>query len=138
MALRQATRLHKPRRAAGKIYDLAHQIRIDLRRELIWTQVNIFNSWSKLAGVKVAQILRIKMLQVSCSADGDALTLGHLLAADIEKTMDVNLRRQFETGCLQHAGPKKRMEISNVLADEMMNFSRLAFRSRPARPPIVK
>ena len=37
--------------------------------------------------------------------------------------MDVDLRRQAEAGRLEHAGPEQRVEVRDVLADEVMNLA---------------
>ena len=62
------------------------------------------------------------MLEIRGPHDEGALALGHLLAAHGEKPVDVHLRRQAEAGRLQHAGPKERMEVRDIFADEVMNL----------------
>ena len=86
----------------------------------------------QLRGVVIAQIRRVEMLEVRRRADEGALRLRHLLPVDGEEAVDVDLRRQAETGRLQHRRPEKRVEIRDVLADEVMDFG------RRAAPPVVE
>ena len=46
--------------------------------------------------------------------------------------MDVDLRRQAESGRLQHRRPEERVEIRDVLADEVVDLG------RRAAPPVVE
>ena len=72
------------------------------------------------------------MLEIRARGDERALALRHLLAADREKAVDVNFRRQGVAGRLQHAGPEQRVKVRDVLADEVVNLAI----GRP--PPIVE
>ena len=51
---------------------------------------------------------------------------------DGQKAVDVDLRRQVVARGLEHAGPEQRMEVRDVLADEVVDF-----RTRRL-PPIVE
>ena len=55
--------------------------------------------------------------------DERALALRHLLAVDGEEAVDVDFRRQVVAGRLQHAGPEQRVEVRDVLADEVVNLA---------------
>jgi hypothetical protein len=51
------------------------------------------------------------------------LALGHLLAVHGEEAVDVYLPGQIEAGRLEHAGPEERVEVGDVLADEVMHLA---------------
>ena len=50
------------------------------------------------------------------------LRLRHLLAVDGQEAVDVDLLRQAEAGRLEHRRPEERVEIGDVLADEVVDF----------------
>ena len=62
------------------------------------------------------------MIQIGAGHHKGALALGHLLAIDGQESVDVHLRRQVEPRRLEHAGPEQRVEVGDVLADEMVHF----------------
>src|SRR4051812_234035 len=72
------------------------------------------------------------MLEVSARTNERALALRHLLAVDGEKSVDVNLSRQAVAGGLEHAGPEQRVEIGDVLADEVVDLAIFG------APPVVE
>src|SRR5262245_62184728 len=63
------------------------------------------------------------MLEVRRCHDERPLALAHLLAADGEKSVDVDFRRQREAGRFEHPGPEERVELRDVFADEVVDFS---------------
>src|SRR3954468_17048602 len=72
------------------------------------------------------------MLQIGARAYERALALRHLFAIDGEETVDVNLFWQVVSGRLQHSRPEQRVEIRNVLANEVVDFA------IGGAPPIVE
>ena len=50
------------------------------------------------------------------------LRLRHLLAVDVQEAVDVDERRQVEAGGLEHRRPEQRVEVGDVLADEVVDL----------------
>ena len=128
---RQAKVLNETSGTAGQIDHLADQISVHLGDEFVQIQVQVVQPSAQLRGVVVPQVRRVQMLQIRFGADERALALGHLFAAHGQKTVDVDLGRQAESGHFQHARPEQRVEVGDVLANEVMDFRLLA------APPIV-
>ena len=95
-------------------------------------QVDVFGSRSEFAGVVVAQVRRIEQFEVLAGSDHGAFALGHFLFVDGQESVDMDKRGQGVTGGLEDPGPKQRMEVGDVFADEMVDFGLIAF------PPIVQ
>ena len=107
-----------------------------LRDELVQAQIEVVHPRAELRGVVVTQIGGVEVLQVRRGADERPFRFRHLLAVDGEEAVDVDLRRQAESGRLQHGRPEERVEIGDVLADEMVDLRRpgSATNRRNARP----
>ena len=119
-------------RSRGYVYDVAHQVCVDLGHKLVEVQVEVVDPGGQLRGVVVAQIGGIEMFEVGRGAHERASRFRHLLAVDREETVDMNLLGQAEAGRLEHGGPEQRVEIGDVLADEVVDFGvRVA-------PPVVE
>ena len=70
------------------------------------------------------------MLQIGCRLDLRSLGLGHFLAIDGEEPMDVYKLRKGKAGGLKNTGPKQRMKVRDVFADEVVDLGLVAL------PPI--
>ncbi len=69
--------------------------------------------------VEVAQVARVQVLQVGAHGDERAAALGHLLAVDGEMAVHLHRVGPLEAGHLEHGGPEERVEVDDVLADEV-------------------
>ena len=108
-------------RAIAEVAQIVDQIRVNLESEFIERQVDILWAATQVGRVKKSQISRIKKVQVLTSVNEGAARLRHLLAVDREHAVNRELRRQPESGALQHRRPEQGMEINNVLSNKMDN-----------------
>ena len=74
---------------------------------------------AQVRGVEVAQVRRVERLQRRTGADERSPRLRHLLAVEREVAVDVQLRRPLEPRDLEHRRPEERVEVDDVLADEV-------------------
>src|SRR5204863_9771644 len=91
--------------------------------EFTYRQIKVLHARRELRGVEVAQVTRIEMFQIGARANECALALRHLFAIDGEEAVDVNLFWQVVSGRLQHSRPEQRVEICNVLANDVVDFA---------------
>ena len=63
------------------------------------------------------------MLKIGSPRNKGSVALRHFLTVYGQKTMYVHLVRQGKSCRFQHAWPKQRMEIGDVLANEMVNLA---------------
>ncbi len=110
--------------AAGDVDHLAHQVGIDLLHEVLEVQVDVLDVARELGGEVVAQVFGIQVIQVGARLDEGAAGLGHLLAVDGKETVDVQRRRLAVAGAFEHGRPEQRMEVDDVLADEVVQLGR--------------
>ena len=74
----------------------------------------------QLGGDVVAQPLRVQAeLEVAQRRDAGAAALAHLLAADGDEAVHEHVGRRLAAAELQHRRPEQRVEVDDVLADEV-------------------
>ena len=111
------------RAAAGDIDVLANEIGIDAGDEVVEPQVDIFHRAVQLGGVVVAQPFRVKSLgEIAFGGDEGAARLAHLGPVDGQKTVSKDAGRGAEPGKFQFGRPEQRVEVENVLADEVVKL----------------
>ena len=109
--------------AAGDVDELANQIGIHPRHEIVEVKIDVFHRAVQLGGVVITQPLRVQTLrQITVGSDKGAARLRHLLPVHRQKAVRVNCRRQPVAGIFQHRRPEQGVEIQDVLADEMHQF----------------
>ena len=109
-------------RAAGQVDQLSDQVGVHLGDELVEVQVEIVESRAELGGVVVTQPGGVQVFEVGRGLDESALRLRHLSSIDGQETVDVHFRRQVEAGGLEHGRPEQRVEVGDVLADEVVHL----------------
>ena len=70
----------------------------------------------------VAQVLGRQVVEVGARGDERAARLRHLLAVDGQEAVHEHARRRAEAGAVQHRGPEQRVEVDDVLADEVVQL----------------
>ena len=130
---------------------LADQIAVDARDEIIWIEVQVFDVRIQLGADVVAQPFRIHAdFEIAQRREARAARLRHLVARERDEAVRVHVgghlvRRSRE---LQHRRPEQRVEIDDVLADEvnllhrrvrqeLLERARLAVRACLARVEVV-
>ena len=112
--------------AAGNVDQLPDQIAINPLRKIGKIKVNVLNLIAQFARVIIPQRLRRQpRLQITRRGDKSPARLGHLLAIHHQKPMRKQPRRTTMPAVLQHGRPKQTMKIQNVLADKMIQLSRI-------------
>src|SRR5262249_24818250 len=74
---------------------------------------------AQIRGVEEAQIIGVQLVQVLQGIDECASGLGHLLAIDGEMPMHDQPRGTLEIGSRKHRRPKQRVEVDDVLPDDV-------------------
>ena len=121
----------EPHAPAGDVHVLPHQVAVHSRHEVIEVQVDVLHGRTELGRVVVAQPLRIQLeVEVTLRGDEGAAALRHLLAIDGEKPVGEDPGGGSIAGELQGGRPKERMEIEDVLADEMNHLRAGGLRRR--------
>ncbi len=109
--------------AAGDVDVLADQVAVDARDEVLGVEVHVFDPRVQLGGDVVAHPFGIHAeFQVAQRRNARAAALGHLFAADGDEAVHVHRVRRLASGELQHRGPEQRVEVHDVLADEVDLF----------------
>ncbi len=109
--------------AAGDVDVLADQVAVHPRDEVLGIEVHVFDARIQLGGDVVAHPFGIHAeFQVAQRRNAGAAALGHLFAADGDEAVHVDGVRRLAAGELQHGGPEQRVEVHDVLADEVNLF----------------
>ena len=72
--------------------------------------------------VVVAQVLGGQVIEPGARRDERAARLRHLLAVDRQEAVREDRRRRPVAGAREHRGPEQRVEIDDVLADEVVHL----------------
>ena len=106
--------------AARDVDVLAHQIAVHAGDEVIGVEVDVLDSAAELGRDVVAQPLGVHAeLEVAQGRDARAATLAHLLAADGDEAVRVDAVGHLAAAEVQHRRPEQRVEVGDVLADEV-------------------
>ena len=110
------------RRAARDVHVLAHEVAVHPRDEVVGVELEVLDPVVELGGDVVAQPLRIHPeLEVALRADAGAARLRHLLARrHDEEAVDEHVGRRLALREAQHRRPEQRVEVDDVLADEVI------------------
>ena len=114
--------MDKPGAAAGDIHHLAHEVSIDLLHEVLKVEVEVVDAAAQLAGVVVAQVFRVQVVQVGARLDKGAAGFRHLLAVDGQVAVDVDRGWLAVAGAFEHGGPEQGVEVDDVLTDEVVQL----------------
>ena len=113
----------EPGAPARNIDVLPDQIAVHPRHEVFKIEVDVFHRAVELGGVVVAQVFGVlDVVDIAARGDEGAARLAHLLAVDGEEAVREQFGRRAEAGVLQHGGPEQRVEIQDVLADEVVEL----------------
>ena len=110
------------RGAAGDVDVLADQVGVDALGEVGLREVDVLDAGVHLGGKVVAEPFGVHAeLEVLQRRDAGAAALGHLLAVDGHEAVGVDVIGHAEglAGKVQHGGPEERVEVDDVLADEV-------------------
>ena len=108
--------------AAGDVDDLADQVGVDLLHEVLEVQVEVLDAAAELGRVVVAQVFRVQVVEVGARLDEGAARLGHLLAVHGQVAVHVQRGRLAVAGAFEHGRPEQRVEVDDVLADEVVQL----------------
>ena len=113
----------KRRRTARDVDVLADEVAVDAGDEVIGIEVDVLDLRVELGGDVIAQPLGIEAeVEIDVGADAGAARLRHLLAGGRQEAVDEHVVRHLvrRPGELQHRGPEQRVEVDDVLADEVV------------------
>ncbi len=106
--------------AAGDVDVLADQVGVDARDEVLGGEVDVLDAGVELGREVVAQPVGVHaQLEVAQRADAGAAALAHLLAADRDEAVHMDMARRLAAAEVQHRRPEQRVEVGDVLADEV-------------------
>src|SRR6185437_8873948 len=108
--------------AAGDVDVLADQIAVHTRDEIVAAEVQVLDVRIQLSRDVVPEPFRVHAHgQVPQRVDPGAAGFGHLLAVHGQVAVNVDVIRHFvgRAGELEHRRPEQRVEVDDVLADEM-------------------
>ncbi len=106
--------------AAGDVDVFADQVAVDPGDEIFRREVHVFHPRGQLGGEVIAQPLRVEAdVEILQRRDAGAPAFAHLLAADSDKTVHIDLARSLAAREVQHGRPEQGVEVDDVLADEM-------------------
>ncbi len=109
------------RRAAGDVDELADQVAVHARDEVVQVQVQVFHRRIELGGEVVAQPFRVQAgVDVALRGDEGAARLAHLGAVHGQEAVREHVGGRAVARELQHRRPEQRVEIQDVLADEVV------------------
>ena len=109
------------RRAACDVDVLADQVAVDAGHEIIRAEVDVLDLRVQLCGEVVAQPFGVETeLDVALRRDAGAARLRHLPAFERDEAVHEHVRRRLAPREVQHRRPEQRMEIDDVLADEVI------------------
>ena len=107
--------------AAGDVDVFADQIAVDPSDKIIEIQIEIFHRAVELGGKVITQPLGVQAaVDHALRSDKGPARFRHFGAVNREEAVGKNVGRRAMAGKLQHRGPEQRVEIENVLADEMV------------------
>ena len=109
-------------RARGNVDELAHQVGVDARHEVVGIEVDVFVAARQLGGDVVAQPFGIHaQAQILERVEPGAAALAHLFAVvHGEKAVHEDLVGHLAARELEHGRPEQRVEGDDVLADEVI------------------
>ncbi len=106
--------------AARDVHVLADQVGVHPREEVVGIEVQVLHSRVQLGGEVVAHPFGVQpQLDVALRAHRDAARLGHLLARQLQEAVHVDVVGHLALGELERRRPEERVEVDDVLADEM-------------------
>jgi hypothetical protein len=108
------------RSAAGDVDVLADEVGIDAGDEVLGVELDILDAGVELGGDVVAQPLGVQpQLEVAQRAQAGAAALAHLLAAHGDEAVHEHMVGHLAAAEVQHGRPEQRVEVDDVLADEV-------------------
>ena len=108
------------RRAAGDVDVLADQVAVDAGDEVVGVEVDVLDLGVELGRDVVAQPLGVQAdLEVLQRRDAGAAALAHLLAVHGDEAVHEDLVGRLAAAEVQHRRPEQRVEVGDVLADEV-------------------
>ncbi len=117
-----APKRNEPGAPARDVHVLADEVRVHPRHEVVGVEVDVLDVRAQLGSDVVAQPLRVQPdLEIAQRADPGAARLGHLLARHRDEAVHVDVVRHAigSTRELEHRRPEQRVEVDDVLADEV-------------------
>ncbi len=106
--------------AAGDVDVFADQVAVDPGDEIVRVEIDVLDLGIELGRDVVAQPLGVHAeFEVFQRRDPGAPALAHLLAADGDEAVHEDVVRRLAAAEMQHRRPEQRVEVGDVLADEM-------------------
>ena len=113
------------RRAAADVDVLADQVRVHARNEILRIEVDIFHLGIQFGRDVITQPFRVHAdLEVAQRRDACAARLRHFFTRHGDEAVHEHIGRHLQAGELQHRRPEQRVEIDDVLADEVVLLGR--------------
>jgi hypothetical protein len=114
--------VYEARAAARDVDELADEVRVDSRRELLEVHVDVLEARAELGRQEIAEVLGRQVLEVALRGHEGAARLRHLLAVHGQEPVRVHGRGLPEASALERRRPEQRVEIEDVLADEVVQL----------------
>ncbi|MNL19889.1 hypothetical protein D3C87_1411140 [compost metagenome] len=109
------------RRAAGDVHVLADQVAVHAGDEVVQVQVQVFHARVELGREVVAQPFRVHAgVDIALRRDEGAARLAHLGAIHGQEAVREDVGRRAVARETQHGRPEQRVEVQDVLADEVV------------------
>ncbi|MNS42569.1 hypothetical protein D3C72_749500 [compost metagenome] len=109
------------RRAAGDVHVLADQVAVHAGDEVVQVQVQVFHARVELGREVVAQPFRVHAgVDIALRRDEGAARLAHLGAIHGQEAVREDVGRRAVAREAQHRRPEQRVEVQDVLADEVV------------------
>ena len=111
---------------AGNIDELADQVRVHARDEVVEVEVDVFDRGPEFRRVVVAQDFGIQVVEIGPCLDERPARLRHFLSVDGQEAMGIDAGRSPKARAFEHRRPEQRVEVHDVLADEVVQLGSLS------------
>ena len=98
---------YKSRAAAGNVGQLADQVRVHPRGEILQVEVDVLDFRAQLGGEVIAQVFGCDVAGKGLGADEGAARFGHFQAIDGEETVGEDRRRHAKPAPCSMAGQNR-------------------------------
>ena len=106
----------------ARLPDVVHQLAVHPGAELGQREVEVLGPGPQVRGEEVAEVGRVEGVERRPRGDQRAARLGHLLAVQRQVAVHVQPGRPLEARDLEHRGPEQRVEVDDVLPDEVADL----------------
>ena len=108
--------------AAGDVDELADDVGIDLGDEVVEVEVEVVDAVTESRREVIAQVFGRQVIEPGARGDQRAARLGHLQAVHGQEAVREHRRRRTVARADEHGRPEQRVEVHDVLADEVIHL----------------